>query len=557
MPDAFSDHIEPTLVDIILPLEQSEDTEAQKAAVAAKLNTKISQIVELRLRKHSIDARQRTIKVQLRFEVGVGESLAPEPELHPKYPTASSDAKNVIIVGCGPAGLFAALRCLELGLKPIILERGKDASARRFDLGPILKEGRVIEDSNYCFGEGGAGTFSDGKLYTRATKRGPVRTIYETLVAHGAPERILIDAHPHIGSNLLPKVVMAMRESIRSAGGEVYFGTKVESFIIHERKMAGVRTTDGREFLSGQVILATGHSARDIYEQLHAQKVELEQTPFAVGVRIEHPQAQIDSLQYHTSQGQERPALLPAASYRLATKIDNRGVHSFCMCPGGFIVPAATENDEVVVNGMSLARRDSPFANSGMVVTVEPEDTAPFVSEHGVLAGIAFQKSLERAAKQHGGGGQVAPGQRVTDFLAGKDSTDLPKTSYFPGIIPSRIDQILPEWITSRLRRGLDIFGKQMRGYITEECNLIGFETRTSSPVRIPRDERTLQHSEISGLYPCGEGAGFAGGIVSAALDGMRCAEAAAESRGYTSQDRRTPEPTTTPSSQVKPQLSP
>jgi len=557
MPDASLDRTEPTLIDIILPLEQSEDIEAQKAAVAAKLNTKISQIVELRLRKHSIDARQRTIKVQLRFEVGVGESLTPEPELHPKYPTASSDAKKVIIVGCGPAGLFAALRCLELGLKPIILERGKDASARRFDLGPILKEGRVIEDSNYCFGEGGAGTFSDGKLYTRATKRGPVRTIYETLVAHGAPERILIDAHPHIGSNLLPKVVMAMRESIRSAGGEVYFGTKVESFIIHERKMAGVRTTDGREFLSGQVILATGHSARDIYEQLHAQKVELEQTPFAVGVRIEHPQAQIDSLQYHTSQGQERPALLPAASYRLATKIDNRGVHSFCMCPGGFIVPAATENDEVVVNGMSLARRDSPFANSGMVVTVEPEDTAPFVSEHGVLAGIAFQKSLERAAKQHGGGGQVAPGQRVTDFLAGKDSTDLPKTSYFPGIIPSRIDQILPEWITSRLRRGLDIFGKQMRGYITEECNLIGFETRTSSPVRIPRDERTLQHSEISGLYPCGEGAGFAGGIVSAALDGMRCAEAAAESRGCTSQDRRAPEPTTTPSSQVKPQLSP
>jgi uncharacterized FAD-dependent dehydrogenase len=556
MPDAFSDCIEPTLVDIILPLEQSEDTEAQKAAVAAKLNTKISQIVELRLRKHSIDARQRTIKVQLRFEVGVGESLAPEPELRPKYPTASYDAKKVIIVGCGPAGLFAALRCLELGLRPIILERGKDASARRFDLGPILKEGRVIEDSNYCFGEGGAGTFSDGKLYTRATKRGPVRTIYETLVAHGAPGRILIDAHPHIGSNLLPKVVMAMRESIRNAGGEVYFGTKVESFIIHERKMAGVRTTDGREFLSGQVILATGHSARDIYEQLHAQNVQLEQTPFAVGVRIEHPQAQIDSLQYHTPQGQKRSALLPAASYRLATKIDNRGVHSFCMCPGGFIVPAATENDEVVINGMSLARRDSPFANSGMVVTVEPEDTAPFVSEHGVLAGIAFQKLLERAAKQHGGGGQVAPGQRVTDFLAGKDSTDLPKTSYFPGIIPSRIDQILPEWITSRLRRGLDIFGKQMRGYISEECNLIGFETRTSSPVRIPRDERTLQHSEISGLYPCGEGAGFAGGIVSAALDGMRCAEAAAESRGCSSQGRRTPEPPTTSSSQVMPQRS-
>ena len=321
--------------------------------------------------------------------------------------------------------------------------------------------------------------------------------------------------------------------------------------------MAGVSTTDGREFLSGQVILATGHSARDIYEQLHTQKVQLEQTPFAVGVRIEHPQAQIDSLQYHTPLGQERPALLPAASYRLATKIDNRGVHSFCMCPGGFIVPAATENDEVVVNGMSLARRDSPFANSGMVVTVEPEDTAPFFSEHGVLAGMAFQKVLERAAKQHGGGGQVAPGQRVTDFLAGKDSADLPKTSYFPGIIPSRIDQILPEWITSRLRRGLDIFGKQMRGYITEECNLIGFETRTSSPIRIPRDKWTFQHPEISGLYPCGEGAGFAGGIVSAALDGMRCAEAAAESKGYTGQNRRAPEPTTTASPQVKPRLSP
>ena len=557
MPETSSDRIEPTFVDIILPLEQSEDTEAQKAAVAAKLNTKISQIVELRLRKHSIDARQRKIKVQLRFEVGVVEPLAPEPELQPKYPTVSPDAKNVIIVGCGPAGLFAALRCLELGLKPMILERGKDASSRRFDLGPILKEGRVIEDSNYCFGEGGAGTFSDGKLYTRATKRGPVRTIYETLVAHGAPERILIDAHPHIGSNLLPKVVMAMRESIRNAGGEVHFNTKVESLIIHEQKMAGVSTTDGREFLSGQVILATGHSARDIYEQLHTQKVQLEQTPFAVGVRIEHPQAQIDSLQYHTPLGQERPALLPAASYRLATKIDKRGVHSFCMCPGGFIVPAATENDEVVVNGMSLARRDSPFANSGMVVTVEPEDTAPFFSEHGVLAGMAFQKVLERAAKQHGGGGQVAPGQRVTDFLAGKDSSDLPKTSYFPGIIPSRIDQILPEWITSRLRRGLDIFGKQMRGYITEECNLIGFETRTSSPIRIPRDKWTFQHPEISGLYPCGEGAGFAGGIVSAALDGMRCAEAAAESKDYTGQDRRAPEPTTTASPQVKPRLSP
>ena len=529
MTDASNNPAEPTLVDIILPLEQSEDLNAQKAAVAQKLGVSVSEVVELRLRKHSIDARQRMIKVQLRLEVGIGEALVPDPELRPDYPTVGSEAKSVIIVGCGPAGLFAALRSLELGLKPIILERGKDASARRFDLGPILKEGRVIEDSNYCFGEGGAGTFSDGKLYTRATKRGPVRTIYETLVAHGAPERILIDAHPHIGSNLLPKVVMAMRESIRNAGGEVHFGAKVDAFLIHNGTMAGVHTADGREFLSDRVILATGHSARDIYQILHDQQVRLEQKPFAVGVRIEHPQPLIDSLQYHMPEGQQRPTLLPAASYRLATKIDSRGVHSFCMCPGGFIVPAATENDEVVVNGMSLARRDSPFANSGMVVTVEPEDTTEFTAAHGVLAGIAFQKALEQAAKQHGGGGQVAPGQRVTDFMTGKASADLPKTSYFPGITPSRIDEILPDWITSRMRRGLDIFGKQMRGYLTEECNLIGFETRTSSPVRIPRDDTHLQHPDVAGLFPCGEGAGFAGGIVSAALDGMRCAEAAAK----------------------------
>ncbi len=519
---------EPITVDVILPLEQSEDISAQKTAAAKNLGVSESRIQELRLRKHSIDARQKTIKVQLRLEVGLDKALAPEPGLKPEYPEVKSKAKTALIVGCGPAGLFAALRCIELGLKPIILERGKDASARRFDLGPILKEGRVIEDSNYCFGEGGAGTFSDGKLYTRATKRGPVRTIYETLVAHGAPERILIDAHPHIGSNLLPKVVMAMRDSIRAAGGDVLFEAKVDAFLIQDAKVAGVRTSDGREFLSEQVILATGHSARDVYAILHQRGMLLEQKPFAVGVRIEHPQPLIDSLQYHHPREEERSRLLPAASYRLATKIDDRGVHSFCMCPGGFIVPAATENDEVVVNGMSLARRDSPFANSGMVVTVEPEDTRPFREEYGVLAGIAFQKALEKAAKQHGGGGQVAPGQRVTDFLAGKNSTDLPKTSYFPGITSARIDEILPDWIVTRLRRGLDIFGKQMRGYITEECNLIGFETRTSSPVRIPRNGDSLQHPEVEGLFPCGEGAGFAGGIVSAALDGIRCAEAAA-----------------------------
>lgn len=520
---------EPVIVDIVLPLEQSESEQAQQAAVAAKLGRDESEIVELRLLKHSIDARQQQIKVQLRLEVGLGHKLAPQPKPSSNYPSVAAGAATVLIVGCGPAGMFAALRCLELGLKPIILERGKDASARRFDLGPILKQGTVIEDSNYCFGEGGAGTYSDGKLYTRATKRGPVRTIYETFVAHGAPERILIDAHPHIGSNLLPKVVMAMRESILQAGGEVHFNSKVQDFLIQDGRIRGLTTCDGREFTSDKVILATGHSARDIYATLHRQGIRLEQKPFAVGVRIEHPQPLIDALQYNQPIDRPRSQLLPAASYRLATKIDDRGVHSFCMCPGGFIVPAATENDEVVVNGMSLARRDSPFANSGMVVTVEPEDTASFQAEHGVLAGIAFQKALEVAAKQAGGGGQVAPAQRVTDFLAGRGSQTLPPTSYFPGINSQRIDELLPPWIVDRLRRGLTLFGQQMKGYITEDCNLIGFETRTSSPLRIPRDSLTLEHPEVRGFFPCGEGAGFAGGIVSAALDGIRCAEAAAQ----------------------------
>ncbi len=529
MPEHTSeDSAQAPLVDIVLAIEESEHEAAWKPAIAEKLELAEERIVTMRLRKHSIDARQRQIKVQLRIEVGIDQPLPPEPELKPDYRTPAAEAKTVIIIGCGPAGMFAALRALELGLKPIILERGKDASARRFDLGPILKQGTVIEDSNYCFGEGGAGTFSDGKLYTRAKKRGPIRDIYETLVAHGAPERILIDAHPHIGSNLLPKVVMAMRQSILEAGGEVHFGAKVNQFILNQGRICGANTIDHREFISDRVILATGHSARDIYQQLNAQNVRLEQKAFAVGVRIEHPQPLIDSAQYHYPLGQERPLLLPAASYRLATKIDNRGVHSFCMCPGGFIVPAATENDEVVVNGMSLSRRDSPFANSGMVVGVEPEDTAAFQAVHGVLAGIAFQKQLEVAAKQAGGGGQVAPGQRVTDFLAGKLSAELPDTSYFPGIQSARLDEIMPEWIVSRMRRGLTLFGEQMRGYITDECNLIGFETRTSSAVRVPRDADSLQHPDVAGLYPCGEGAGYAGGIVSAALDGMRCAEAAA-----------------------------
>jgi len=478
------------------------------------------------LRKHSIDARKPQIKANLRFEVGLDAELPAEPEPTVSLPSLRDIAKTVLIVGSGPAGLFAALTAIERGWKPIVLERGKDASARRFDLAPLLREGRVIEDSNYCFGEGGAGTFSDGKLYTRATKRGPVRKVYETFVAHGAPPRILIDAHPHIGSNLLPNVVKAIRQSIIDAGGEVRFEAKVTDFLIEKGKMQGLVINDAEEITGRAVILATGHSARDIYRLLDRHEISLEQKPFAVGVRIEHPQPLIDSLQYHYERGKERPLFLPAARYSLATKIRNRGVHSFCMCPGGFIVPAATENDEVVVNGMSLSKRDSPFANSGMVVTIEPEDIVDLTNQHGVLGGIVFQKQLEQLAKRAGGGGQVAPAQRLIDFLKKRDSKTLAKTSYKPGLTESRIDELLPDFISDRMAEGLSLFGNKMRGYISDECNLIGFETRTSSPVRIPRDPGSLRHPQLPGLFPCGEGAGFAGGIVSAALDGMRCADA-------------------------------
>lgn len=514
-------------VDIVLPLEQSEDEGARRRAAAEKLGVPPENVVETRLRKHSIDARHAAIKVQLRLDVAVGMPLPEEVPPRWSAPPLAAGARRVVIVGCGPAGMFAALRCLESGARPILLERGKDASARRFDLAPLLREGRVVEDSNYCFGEGGAGTFSDGKLYTRATKRGPVARIYEILVAHGAPERILTDAHPHIGSNLLPNVVKSIRASILAAGGEVRFRAKVADLLIRGGRVHGVVTAAGEEIPGDAVILATGHSARDIYQLLADRNILLERKPFAVGFRIEHPQAFIDRVQYHLRSGQERPRLLPAARYRLATKIRGRGVHSFCMCPGGWIVPAATENDEVVVNGMSLSRRDSPFANSGMIVTVEPEDLQPMVREHGVLAGMVFQKSLERAAKNAGGGGQTAPAQRVTDYLTGKISSTLPETSYFPGTRPAPLHELLPGWITGRMREGLRLFGKQVPGYVSDRALLLGFETRTSSPVRIPRRDDTLEHPQVAGLYPCGEGAGYAGGIVSAALDGLRCADAA------------------------------
>ncbi len=516
-------------VDIVLSLERSEDAVARREAAAAQLGIAASRVGETRLLKHSIDARQSSIKVQLRLDVAIDGVLPALAMPHWCAPPLPANPRTVIIVGCGPAGMFAALRCLESGIKPIILERGKNVHDRRFDLAPLLREGRVSEESNYCFGEGGAGTFSDGKLHTRSTKRGPVARIYEILVAHGAPTRILTDSHPHIGSNLLPNVVTAIRNSIINAGGEVRFQTKVVDFLLTGDRLHGILTSANEEIHAAAVILATGHSARDIYRLLAARHILLEQKPFAVGCRIEHPQAFIDRAQYHLGAGDARPRMLPAASYRLATKIRGRGVHSFCMCPGGWIVPAATENDEVVVNGMSLSRRDSPFANSGMIAAVEPDDLATFYKQHGVLAGMEFQKMLERAAKAAGGGGQIAPAQRAADFVAGKLSSNLPATSYFPGVNSAPLHELLPAWITSRLRDGLHLFARQMPGYVAAPALLLGFETRTSSPLRIPRRDDTLAHPQVRGLFPCGEGAGYAGGIVSAALDGMRSADAAGQ----------------------------
>lgn len=517
-----------TELDIHVPLKQAMKEQARRKAVAQKLGISPYRVLGMRLIKESIDARRRPICKQLRLLVGVDEALPPAEVPVRHYAPVAAEAQRVIIVGSGPGGLFAALRCIELGMRPIVLERGKDVSARRFDLQPINCAGRVVEDSNYCFGEGGAGTFSDGKLFTRATKRGSVTEVYETFVAHGASPEILTDAHPHIGSNKLPNIIKAMRASILGAGGEVHFGTRVCGLLKNAQgtRICGVRSADGREWIGKGVILATGHSARDVYRMLLAEGVRLERKPFAVGVRIEHPQPLIDAAQYHLRPGQERPEGLPAARYTLATKIDNRGVHSFCMCPGGFIVPAATENDEVVVNGMSLSRRNSPFANSGFVVTVEPEDTDLYLPEHGVLSGIAYQKALEVAASQAGGGMMKAPAQRVEDFLTGRVSATLPATSYHPGINAWDLNALLPQDISRRMKEGLLLFNRKLRGFAGGDALLVGCETRTSSPVRIPRNDSTLQHPDWPGLFPCGEGAGYAGGIVSAALDGLRCAAA-------------------------------
>lgn len=522
-----------------LPPEQALDETAFRSKVLQDLRVSPTDQPVVRKRRQSIDARGRQIRVHVEAEVFVGET--PPPLIH--YQKASRDvsqASQAIVVGAGPAGLFAALRLIELGLKPIVLERGSDVRARRRDLAAINKDHVVNPESNYCFGEGGAGTYSDGKLYTRATKRGDVRRILEIFVAHGATEDILVDAHPHIGTNKLPNVVADLRQSIINAGGEVRFDTKVIDFIVENGVMKGVVTADHRELTGVGVILATGHSARDVFELLQAKGVLIEAKSFAMGVRIEHQQSLIDQLQYHlatpTYVGQNQPGrgdYLPAASYSLVTQTRyngiERGVFSFCMCPGGFIVPAATAPGELVVNGMSPSRRDSKFANSGLVVAIAEADLKPF-ADHGPLAGLAMQQALEQRACRLASAStpersQTAPAQRVADFVNGRVSPDLLPTSYQPGLVSADMADVLPDSIARPLQQGLLEFGKKMRGYLSNEGQLIGIESRTSSPVRIPRHRDTCEHVQISRLFPCGEGAGYAGGIVSAAMDGERCAE--------------------------------
>lgn len=517
-------------LELVLDLDSANDEKIWRQVAAQQLGVLPENITAVRLRKRSIDARSKNIKVRLQVAVYFNEEVPDETIARPFYQPVG-DHRTVIIVGCGPAGMFAALRLIEQGIRPIILERGKDVQARRRDLALINRQGIVDAQSNYCFGEGGAGTYSDGKLYTRATKRGNVESVLKTLVAHGAPPEIMVDAHPHIGSNKLPKVVQAIRRSIIEAGGEIRFQTRVTDFLLAEKNGAKqivgvVSESDGRtqELRGDAVVLATGHSARDVWEICQTRNIRLEAKSFAMGVRIEHPQPLIDSIQYRQK---ERDARLPAASYRLAATVEDRGVFSFCMCPGGWIVPAATAPDEVVVNGMSLSRRDSPFANSGLVVGIEAPDWQTFGDD--VLAGVRYQKSLEVMASQAGGGAQRAPGQRVADFLKNRTSRTLPACSYKPGLNAVPLHELLPAALAHRLQLGLENFARLMRGYTGEDAVIVGVETRTSSPVRVPRDTNTLQHEEVNGLYPCGEGAGYAGGIVSAAMDGVRIAEAIAK----------------------------
>jgi len=504
-------------IEITLAPEETDNITAIKKNLSEALKIDLSRIGGYKILKRSIDARSRKVIYRLQVRTFIDEPLLTESFVV-NYKNVSN-AKHVVIVGAGPAGLFAALQCIENGLKPIVLERGKDVKQRRRDLAAINKEGIVNTESNYCYGEGGAGTYSDGKLYTRSNKRGDINKVLQAFVQHGAAEDILVDARPHIGTNKLPHIITAIRETILNAGGEVRFDQKVTDVLIDFGKIKGVEINGEEKLLSDAVILATGHSARDIYELLHKKNILVEAKPFALGVRIEHPQSIIDAAQYHCD---IRSEFLPPAYYSLVEQVGARGVFSFCMCPGGIIAPCATYADEIVVNGWSPSKRNNPYANSGTVVQIMLDD----VKGEDPLRMMHFQSEIEKTAFRLGGGDLVAPAQRMVDFVEGRISVDLPKNSYLPGTRSVMLKETLPDFVASSLKNALPLFGKKMKGYYTNEAILVGVESRSSSPVRIPRDKETFQHPQVAGLYPCAEGAGYAGGIVSAAIDGVNCANA-------------------------------
>ena len=535
----------------ILP-EQAASEEGIKRYLSKEKGIDVRTLNQVRVLKRSIDARQRTIYVNLKVRAYINEFAQDDQYIHTEYPDVSSRPR-VVVVGEGPGGLFASLRLIELGYRPVVLERGKDVRERKKDLSNITKTQKVDAESNYCFGEGGAGAYSDGKLYTRSKKRGSVDKILNVFCQHGANTNILADAHPHIGTDKLPRVIENMRNTILQCGGEVHFQTKMTSFIIEGDKVIGVEAvnlqTGAEETYRGPVILATGHSARDVYRYLAASRIEIEAKGIAVGVRLEHPAHLIDQIQYHNKNG--RGKYLPAAEYSFVTQVDGRGVYSFCMCPGGFVIPAATGPQQLVVNGMSPSNRGTAWSNSGMVVETHPEDVASFVQEHQAilqsdaslsssaeeevltpdspLTMMHFQQIVEKQCWQQGNMKQTAPAQRMADFVNNRLSYDLPKSSYAPGLISSPLHFWMPSFVSKRLQEGFKTFGKNAHGFLTNEATLIAMETRTSSPVRILRDRDTLQHVRLQGLFPCGEGAGYAGGIVSAGVDGERCAEMCAE----------------------------
>lgn len=535
----------------ILP-EQAASEEGIKRYLSQEKGIDVRTLNQVRVLKRSIDARQRTIYVNLKVRAYINEFAQDDQYIHTEYPDVSSRPR-VVVVGEGPGGLFASLRLIELGYRPVVLERGKDVRERKKDLSNITKTQKVDAESNYCFGEGGAGAYSDGKLYTRSKKRGSVDKILNVFCQHGANTNILADAHPHIGTDKLPRVIENMRNTILQCGGEVHFQTKMTSFIIDGDKVIGVEAvnlqTGAEETYRGPVILATGHSARDVYRYLAASMIEIEAKGIAVGVRLEHPAHLINQIQYHNKNG--RGKYLPAAEYSFVTQVDGRGVYSFCMCPGGFVIPAATGPQQLVVNGMSPSNRGTAWSNSGMVVETHPEDVASFVQEHQAilqsdaslsssaeeevltpdspLTMMHFQQIVEKQCWQQGNMKQTAPAQRMADFMNNRLSYDLPKSSYAPGLISSPLHFWMPAFVSKRLQEGFKTFGKNAHGFLTNEATLIAMETRTSSPVRILRDRDTLQHVRLQGLFPCGEGAGYAGGIVSAGVDGERCAEMCAE----------------------------